>query len=489
MKPVIVWFRRDLRLADNPALAAAAASGAPVMPVFVLDDETPGAWRAGGASRWWLHHSLAALEKSLAGRAPLVLRRGRAAAVIPALAREIGAGRVVWNRAYEPHAVARDTALKAALQGEGIAAESFNAALLFEPWTVLTGAGTPYKVFTPFWNACRAAPAQPAPMPAPKAVRALDRPPPSEALADWRLVPTAPDWAGGFRDTWRPGEAAAGAALAEFLDRAAAGYDGARDRPDLAATSRLSPHLAFGEIGPRQIWHATRARFDGAGDRGRETFLKELAWREFSYHLLYHWPTLPEAPFRTEFAAFPWRDDAASVAAWRTGRTGYPLVDAGMRQLWRTGWMHNRVRMVAASFLVKHLLAPWQRGAAWFWDTLVDADLASNSASWQWVAGSGADAAPYFRIFNPVAQGERFDPAGDYVRAHVPELARLPAAWIHRPFAAPAPVLAAAGIRLGENYPRPIVDHAAARARALAAYAGLKNRGEPETTASAAVRL
>jgi deoxyribodipyrimidine photo-lyase len=478
MKPVIVWFRRDLRLADNPALAAAAASGAPVVPVFVLDDETPGPWRPGGAARWWLHHSLAALAKSLAPHAPLILRRGRAEAVIPALAREIGAGRVVWNRCYEPYAVARDTALKAALQVAAIAAESFNAALLFEPWTVLTGAGTPYKVFTPFWNACRAPPPPPAPMPAPPSLRALEKSLRSDALGDLRLLPTTPDWAGGLRAAWRPGEAAAAQALAEFLDRAAAGYDGARDRPDLPATSRLSPHLAFGEIGPRQIWHATRARFGGAGDRGRETFLKELAWREFSYHLLYHWPTLPEAPFRAEFAAFPWRDDAAALAAWQRGQTGYPLVDAGMRQLWRTGWMHNRVRMVAASFLVKHLLVPWQRGAGWFWDTLVDADLASNSASWQWVSGSGADAAPYFRIFNPVAQGERFDPDGAYVRAHVPELARLPKPWIHRPFDAPAPVLDAAGVRLGATYPRPIVDHAAARAQALAAYAALKGGGQ-----------
>jgi len=469
--PIIVWFRQDLRLTDNPALAAAAASGAPVVALYILDEG--GGWAPGGASRWWLHHSLAALAAALERRGGrLVLRRGPAAAVLDALIAETGAAAIHWNRCYEPEAVARDTGIKAGLEARGVAVRSFDAALLFEPWTVATRAGEPFRVYTPFWKACLAAPEPPQPAPAPRHVPGPAAGPAGDALADWSLLPMTPDWAGGLRAAWTPGEAGAVRRLESFLERAVARYKGDRDRPDLPGTSRLSPHLHFGEIGPRQVWHAIRAAT--AGGAGVESFLSEIGWREFSHHLLFHFPTLPDRNWRPEFDAFPWRHDPAALAAWQRGRTGYPLVDAGMRELWTTGWMHNRVRMVVASFLVKHLLIDWRAGADWFWDTLVDADLANNAASWQWVAGCGADAAPYFRIFNPVIQGERFDPSGSYVRRWVPELARMPDAFVHKPWAADAVTLAGAGLRLGETYPRPIVDHATARDRALAALASLK---------------
>jgi len=472
--PVVVWFRQDLRLADNPALTAAAATGRAVVPLYVLDDDTPGPWKPGGASRWWLYHSLAALDCALrAAGSQLVLRRGNAAAVVPAAAREAGATRVAWNRCDEPFAIRRDDAIAETLRASGIAAESFNAALLFEPWTVKTGSGGPYRVFTPFWRACLAAPAPQAPLPKPRRLAAPKRWPSGERLGDWRLKPTRPDWAAGFATVWQPGEEGARARLRGFVDQRLARYADGRDRPADEATARLSPHLHFGEIGPRQVWHAVRGR--ETGDAAAK-FLSEIGWREFAHHLLFHFPEMPMANLRDGFERFPWRSDAAALRAWQCGRTGYPTVDAGMRELWRTGWMHNRVRMIAASFLVKHLLIDWREGARWFWDTLVDADLANNSAGWQWVAGTGADAAPFFRIFNPVTQGEKFDAGGAYVRCWVPEIARLPDRWLHRPWAAPADVLANAGVRLGETYPAPIVDHGQARKRALAALYG-RRRG------------
>jgi deoxyribodipyrimidine photo-lyase len=473
--PSLFWFRQDLRLADNPALTQAAERGGPLVCVFVLDDETPGAWAPGGASRWWLHHSLAALDQALRQRGSrLVLRRGPAAEVMAALAEETGARQVFWNRCYEPFAVRRDTALKAALQDGGRAVQTSNAALLLEPWEVKTGGGEPYKVFTPFWRALKGAYRDRAPLPAPKTLPDGMRIA-SAALEDWALLPTKPDWAGGLRARWSPGEAGAQARLRRFLQARLGDYREARDRPDLDGTSCLSPHLHFGEIGPRQVWHATRhALAAGGGEAAAEKFLSELAWREFSQHLLFHFPALPEANWRGEFDAVEWRDDAAALAAWQRGRTGYPIVDAGLRELWATGWMHNRVRMIAASFLIKDLLIDWRAGQAWFWDTLVDADLGNNAAGWQWVAGSGADAAPYFRVFNPVLQGERFDPAGDYVRRWVPELARLPAKWIHKPWEADAATLGAAGVTLGRDYPERLVAHDAARRRALDAFATVK---------------
>ena len=459
MKPIIVWFRQDLRLADNLALAFAAKSGRPVICLYVLDDEAPGDWVLGGASRWWLHHSLLALGKALKSR--LVLRRGLADTVLGELIRETGAEAVVWNRCYEPFAVARDTAIRSALTAQGIAVESFNGALLFEPWEITTGAGKPYRVFTPFWNALKAKTAPGLPQATPKKIKFHDGVK-SDVLKSWKLLPTRPDWAKGF--DWTPGEDGAREALDEFRDIIAAYRDG-RDIPGRTGTSRLSPHLHWGEISPRQVWHAVRA-----GDRndGAETFLKELGWREFCHQLLFHHPTLPARPLDTRFTAFPWRRDDAGLRAWTRGQTGVPIVDAGMRQLWQTGWMHNRVRMIVASFLIKHLLIDWRDGERWFWDTLVDADLANNAANWQWVAGCGADAAPFFRIFNPVLQGEKFDPGGAYVRRFVPELAQVPDKFIHRPWDAPENT---GGPPAG--YPAPIVDLAKGRDRALAAFRAL----------------
>jgi deoxyribodipyrimidine photo-lyase len=465
LSPLLVWFRQDLRLADNPALREAIATGAPVIPVYVLDDETAGAWAMGGASRWWLHRSLSSLTKDLGALGlSLILRRGNAQTCLDALIAETGAAGVYWNRCYEPFAVSRDKTIKADLEARGLAAKSFDASLLFEPWTIASKAGTPFRVFTPFWKACLAAEPPAMPVPAPMRASAPATWPASDKLADWALRPTKPDWSDGFA-FWEPGEAGAQKRLASFVDRALDDYAGARDLPGVEGTSRLSAHLHFGEISPRQCFHAAR---------GAEKFLAELGWREFAHHLLFHIPDLPESALRVEFRDFPWRDDDAKLRAWQKGRTGYPIVDAGMRELWRTGWMHNRVRMIAASFLVKHLLLPWQAGQAWFWDTLVDADLASNSASWQWVAGCGADAAPYFRIFNPMLQGAKFDPEGDYVRRFVPELAALPNECIHVPWEAPAETLRKAGVKLGVTYPKPIVDHGEARARALAAFQSLK---------------
>ncbi len=479
VSPTLVWFRLDLRLSDNPALHAAAGRGGPVAALFVLDDEDAGDWSFGGAQRWWLHGSLAALAEALAKKGvALVLRRGRAAEIVPAVARESGAGAVYWNRCYEPWRVARDRQLKQALADEGLETESFNAALLHEPWTVKTGQGGPYGVYSPFWRALQQREVAP-PWPTPGAMTGVEGLE-SDALEDWQLLPTRPDWAGGLRETWTPGEAAAQGRLGAFLQHAIEDYGEERNRPDLESTSRLSPHLHFGEIGPRQVWAATQDFLErqggqpGKAGKSAWKFLSELAWREFSYHLLYHHPALPEQPWRENFRAFPWSDDEAAFRAWTKGRTGYPIVDAGMRQLWQTGWLHNRVRMVVGSFLVKDLLIPWQRGEAWFWDTLVDADLANNAASWQWVSGCGADAAPYFRIFNPVLQGEKFDPEGTYVRHWVPELAGLPDRWLHKPWEAPAEVLQDAGVRLGDSYPEPLVDHQRARQKALAAFEEIK---------------
>ena len=475
----LVWFRQDLRLADNPALAWAIARGGPVIPVFVLEDVAGGGRPPGGAARWWLHHSLAALDRDLRDRGSrLILRRGDALSALRHIAGETGATAVVWNRRYEPDAIARDTRIKTTLAADGLAVHSTNSALLFEPWTVKTATGGPYRVFTPFWRACRDsvdATLQPSP---PSILPAPDAWPATDALDDWGLRPTKPDWAGGLRDTWNPGEAGARTRLDTFLDTGLTTYRDRRDLPAADATSRLSPHLHWGEIGPRQVWAAVEARrqagaLDGA-DAQAECFLREVVWREFSYHLLYHFPQLPDANLDGKFTQMPWADDAGALAAWQRGQTGYTIVDAGMRQLYATGWMHNRVRMVVASFLTKHLMVHWRHGEAWFWDTLVDADLANNAASWQWVAGCGADAAPFFRIFNPMLQGEKFDPTGDYVRRWVPELARLPAPHIHEPAKAPAAVLHEAGVRIGRDYPDPIVEHKAARQRALDAYQAVK---------------
>ncbi len=468
--PSIVWFRQDLRLADHPALAHAAARGA-VIPVFVLDEV--GGRPIGGASRWWLHHSLNALRESLGG---LVLLRGNAHELLPELARRTGARSVLWNRCYEPQARASQQAVAQALEHQGIAAESFPGSLLWEPGQIRTLEGAAFKVFTPFWRAALKVPIADC-VRAPKvrlgALEGL-----GDSLPDWHLLPRSPDWATGLADTWSPGEQGARRRLKTFLAKNLLGYEELRNRPDRPGVSCLSAHLHFGEISPRQIWaavHTVTARDPDLKADG-EKFLAEIGWREFSYQLLVQFPQLPENNWRGEFDRYPWIENTAQLAAWRAGRTGYPLVDAGMRELWHTGYMHNRVRMVAASFLIKHLRIHWRHGEAWFWDTLVDADLANNAASWQWVAGSGADASPYFRIFNPIEQGRKFDPEGRYVRRWCPELAALPDVYLHTPFEAPPEVLLAAGVSLGHTYPMPIVEHRAARAAALAGYQAVRDQ-------------
>jgi len=465
----IVWFRNDLRLADNPAVLAALGSGRAVVPAYILDTETHGVRAPGAASSWWLHHSLAALDRSLRQLGSrLILRRGPAAKTIEQLAVDCDASAVYWSQSYDQASRERDLKVKEALVRRGVTAEGLKGSLLFEPGDVRTATGAPFKVFTPFWRACRALPSPSAPLPAPKVLPAPAEWPAGDALTDWNLLPSKPDWSGGLRDAWTPGESAAAKRLAAFLDEALPRYRQERDMPAVGATSRLSPHLAFGEISPRQIWRAANARGASAAT---EKFLAEVGWREFSYNLVYHFGDLAKKNFRPEFDGFPWLDDERTLGAWQRGRTGYPIVDAGLRELWTTGWMHNRVRMIVASFLTKDLMIDWRAGERWFWDTLVDADPANNAMGWQWVAGCGADAAPYFRVFNPVLQGEKFDPRGDYVRRWVPELAELPPETIHRPWTA--------GMLLTtRTYPAPIVDHAAARTRALAAFKKLRQPTE-----------
>lgn len=470
--PSILLMRDDLRLTDHPALSAVADG--PLFVVYVAE-EGVGGRAAGGASRWWLHHSLRALGESLSARGGrLDLLRGDARKLIPALARAAGARRIVWSRRIAAADRAVDAALKAALADSGFAPESFEGSLLYEPWTVRTGEGGPFRVFTPFWKAARAQGAPPSPLPAPQRLRGAEWPadaPPRVALDELRLLPTKPDWAGGLRAAWRPGETGALARLDAFLDVGLSGYAQGRDFPDRPHVSRLSPHLRFGEISPRQAFHAAglAARTGAAAWSDVEKFQAELGWRDFSCNLLFHWPDLATKNFNAKFDAFAWRaPEPEALARWREGRTGFPFVDAGMRELWATGYVHNRVRMTVASFLIKNMLTDWRIGEDWFWDTLCDADPASNPASWQWVAGSGADAAPYFRIFNPVLQGEKFDPEGGYVRRWIPELADVPPKWIHKPWAAPDET------RRGLNYPAPMLDLALTRARARAALAMLE---------------
>ena len=474
--PAIVWFRQDLRLTDNPALAEAVASGRAIIPVYILEDGDQ-ARRRGGASLWWLDKSLALLAADLQARGSrLILRQGDAAHNLNEIIAATGAEAVFWNRLYDKQSVARDSNIKSDLTADGVAVASCNGGLLNEPWTIKNGSGEAYRVFTPYWRAARAKVADLPAHAAPDALPTPERWPDSDRLIDWGLHPTTPDWSAGFSD-WTPGEAGAAEALDQFLADAINRYGVQRNLPGVAGTSRLSPHLHFGEIGPRQVWRAVHAAtaMGDASEAQADKFLSEIGWREFNHHILFHWPDLPTANFKPEFDRFIWRDDEAGFAAWSRGMTGYPIVDAGMRELWTTGYMHNRVRMIVASFLIKDLMIDWRRGEAWFWDTLVDADIAQNAANWQWVAGSGADASPYFRIFNPVTQGQKFDAAGAYVRRWVPELARLPDKLLHAPWTASANELAYAGVTLGLTYPKPIVDHAAARDRALAAWAAVRS--------------
>ena len=453
-RPSIVWFRDDLRIADHPALHAAAEHGAPVVAVYVLDERSPGIRPLGGAARWWLHGSLTALSESLARLGvPLVLRRGAAASIITELAESVGAGAVLWNRRYGGAERAVDTQIKADLRAAGVLAHSFAGSLLFEPWTITTGAGGSYSVFTPFWRACNSGPPPREPYPAPESLPGYMGELASDDLSSWSLLPTRPDWAVGLRAAWIPGEVAAHESLEKFLRDTLPRYATERDAPAEDATSRLSPHLRWGEISPYQVWQATqRVQRTATGNAAVSgiRFLTELGWREFAWHVLFHTPDLATSNLRRDYDAFPWPPpDERALAAWQQGRTGFALVDAGMRELWRTGSMHNRVRMVTASFLIKNLLIDWRQGEQWFWETLVDADSASNPFGWQWVAGSGADAAPYFRVFNPELQAKKFDPNEAYIRLNIAEWAT-------------------------DAYPAPIVDLGETRRAALAAYAAIK---------------
>lgn len=482
MQTSILWFRRDLRVTDNPALVAALAASERVVPVYIHAPDEEAAGAPGGASRWWLHHGLEALAATLARLgSPLIIRHGPSATTLLGLAREVGAGAVHWNRLYEPAAIARDTRLKAELKEAGLEVTSHNGSLLVEPWDVRTGAGDPYRVYTPFWRQCQPRLDHlPAPLAAPRQLRGPARPVASLVPADLRLLPRLP-WSAGLASAWKVGENAALDALEDFVAERIDRYKEARDFPAVTATARISPHLHFGELSPRQAVAAALAAGAStkrrAGAAGREHFLKELVWREFAYHLLYHYPHTIEEPLDSRYRDMPWADNPNALGAWQRGETGIPMVDAGMRELWTTGWMHNRVRMLVGSLLCKNLGIHWRSGAAWFHDTLVDADLAANTLGWQWTAGCGADAAPYYRIFSPVLQAERFDPSRAYLRRWLPELARLPDEWIHRPFEASDAVLAAAGVRLGRDYPTPVVDLKASRVAALEAYASMRGEG------------
>ena len=465
MKTAILWFRRDLRLADNPALHLALREAECLVPVYIWAPDEEGAWAPGGASRWWLHRSLADLAGELEKRGcPLVIRSGDSLAELRRLAKETGASGVYWNRLYEPAAIARDSRIKQALRDDGLEAESANAALLIEPWQIRTGGGDPYRVFTPYWKAAQALLPISRLEPVPASLKPAAKRPASLALGDLELLPRIP-WDAGLAERWQPGAAGARKRLERFAEDAVLDYSAQRDQPARDATSSLSPHLHFGEIGPRQVLLRMQRALAEDRSSGRiattEHFLREIGWREFAHHLLFHYPKTPTEPLYDKFAAFPWRkpkDYAADLQAWQRGRTGVPIVDAGMRELWTTGVMHNRVRMIVASFLTKNLLIPWQEGARWFWDTLVDASLANNTLGWQWTAGCGADAAPYFRVFNPVLQSQKFDPQGEYLRRWLPELAALPVDRLHVP---------------GAHLPA-IVDLAETRQRALDAYARIK---------------
>ena len=463
---ILVWFTLDLRLTDHPALHAAAKQGE-VVPVYILD---PGAANmARGASAWWLHHSLKSLSQrieALGGR--LILKRGDTQTELFALAKATDARAIYFSRAYEPSLGAIQMGVYEQCQQRGLECKRFAGRLLLEPDTIFNKQNKPFQVFTPFYKSARPQLGQLKALPQPRITFAAPKVA-SDSLDAWHLCPRSPNWAKGFRALWHPGESGADEVLTDALQEVVPHYAQVRDFPARAGTSMLSPHLHFGELSPRQIWVRTQKTAANPAALA-EPFLRQLFWREFNAYLLHHFPHVEQHPFNAKFKAFPWRKNTHRLRAWQTGQTGYPIVDAGMRELWQTGWMHNRVRMVVASFLTKHLNIHWREGADWFWETLLDADLANNSLGWQWVAGCGADAAPYYRIFNPVTQGERFDANGEYVRRWVPELAKLDNKNLHNPWLASKTVLAEAGIVLGKDYPKPVVDHAKARAEALFAY-------------------
>ncbi len=483
MPPIVVWLRRDLRLGDNPAFAPSRGSDRAVIPLFIDDDGTDSVRALGGAAKWWRGRSLAALDQALRRcGSRLVVRRGDAKDILPAFMAEVGASALSFNLSRDPARVAEDTAIIAAMRARGIAVEAHDANYLHDPAQLRTAGGGAFKVFTPFWNRLAALYQPPAEHAAPLILPSPDAWPESIAIGELQVTD---GWTKPLAAAWQPGEAAARKRLEEFAAGAVTGYAAQRDRPDVDGTSRLSPHLAWGEISVHEIWRLLQRRAGNAPGARALPFLREIGWRDFNMHLLADFPALPWKPWQEKFAAFPAKDNAPALRAWRRGQTGYPIVDAGLRQLWQTGWMHNRVRMIVGSFLVKDLMIPWQRGEEWFWDTLVDADPAQNAGNWQWVAGCGADAAPFFRVFNPTLQGQKFDPGGSYVRRWVPELAKLPDASIHEPWKAPAAQLAKARIKLGKTYPLPVVDHAKARLAALAAYQRIgKDGGTDEAQAS-----
>ena len=478
MSTTIVLFRQDLRLHDHPALTAAAQRGT-VIPVYILDDDACGDWPMGGASRWWLKQSLLKLKSTIAqSGGQLILRRGNTLNVLEDLQKQSGADAIYFSRQYQPWSAHCEKAIKDTFDSRGVEVRRYPGTLLHEPGSVLTGSGTGFKVFTPFWRAALKLPvATPLPSPLVDWAASLNC---DEDLNSWLLDPEenahVSDWAAGWEEIWQPGEDGAHNALEAFLEAPVAHYAEGRDLPAHRYTSRLSPHLKFGEISPRQVWASAQQRKLSAPEWTGpiDKFLAEIGWREFCYQLIDLFDAMPDRPFKDQFANFPWDNSKQHLKAWQRGMTGYPIVDAGMRELWQTGFMHNRVRMIVASFLTKHLLVHWLEGERWFWDCLLDADIASNACSWQWVAGSGADAAPYFRIFNPIAQGQKFDSEGAYVKRWCPELAELPKKFVHAPWEAPAMTLSSAGIELGKTYPEPIVDHKTARQGALDAYEFIK---------------
>jgi len=480
--PVIVWFRNDLRVSDNLALDYAHKSGRPVLPIFIMDRSETISRRLGAAQKWWLHHSLSNLSQSLEKLGSrLLIFEGDALATLSDLARALTIDTVIFNRRFDRVNDTDDRDILSHLEGLGLKVHGFNGHLLTDPWLTLNKSGEPFRVFTPFWRTSLQNLAVPSAVPAPKSLKAFDGDLSAlgaSSLDGLDLLPKKPDWASRFGAHWTPGEQGAHHRLKDFLDTALKGYALNRNRPDFVSTSRLSPHLAFGEISIAQVWRQSEAAVQSgvspASDEDLRVFQAELGWRDFSYHLLINQNDIKNRNIQRHFDQFPWGFNDTHFNAWCRGKTGYPIVDAGMRELWQTGFMHNRVRMIVASFLVKHLQIDWRHGEQWFWDTLVDADPASNPASWQWVAGSGADAAPYFRIFNPMLQGEKFDPDGIYVKRFVPELKDLPAKYIHAPWTASPFELAAANVRLGQDYPNPIVDHDKARNLALDAYKSLK---------------